>query len=106
MGPFLLTPPTHPPIRRVAFAHWQSLANKRQPPSAYLARFTGTDVGPAGLGDKIMISCDEETLKKYPVREFEFDARISVDGREVRKGRTRRKERDGIPRFWYIEMEC
>ena len=53
------------------------------PGGGWVAHFSGTDVGPPGIGPVVMIACDEENIEKYKLRNWEFDARISDDGVRV-----------------------
>lgn len=65
------------------------------PGGGWIAHFSGTDVGPPGIGGYVMIACDEENIEKYKLRTFEFDARISDDGVSV-------DARDGVHSgLWY-----
>ena len=52
----------------------------------WIAHFYGTDVGPPGIGQKVSIACDEENIKRYTLREWEFDAKISPDGISIDAG--------------------
>jgi len=52
----------------------------------WVAHFYGTDVGPPGIGQKVSIACDEENIKRYTLREWEFDAKISADGLSIDAG--------------------
>lgn len=52
----------------------------------WVAHFYGTDVGPPGIGQKVSISCADENIKRYTLREWEFDAKISDDGQRVDAG--------------------
>ena len=52
----------------------------------WVAHFYGTDVGPPGIGQKVSISCAEENIKRYTLRDWEFDAKISADGSSVDAG--------------------
>ena len=47
----------------------------------FVAHFTGSDIGPPGIGDKVELACNENTVtERDPLREWEFDAKVSVDG--------------------------
>ena len=52
----------------------------------WVAHFYGTDVGPPGIGQKVSISCAEENIKRYTLRDWEFDAKISADGQSIDAG--------------------
>ena len=52
----------------------------------YTAHFSGTDVGPPGIGALVKIACDEDNIKQHQLREWSFDARISADGDRVDAG--------------------
>ena len=52
----------------------------------WAAHFSGTDVGPPGIGQKVSISCAEENIKRYSLREWEFNAKISADGQRIDAG--------------------
>lgn len=54
--------------------------------SYFLAQFSGTDVGPPGIGNVVEIGCDEYNQERYKLREWEFEAQISVDGSTVDAG--------------------
>ena len=43
-------------------------------------------VGPAGIGPYVRIACDDENIKKYSLRAWTFDARISEDGKSIDAG--------------------
>lgn len=57
-------------------------AKKGQPQGGvrYVARFSGTDVGPKGIGEKVFLSCEPANVEKYKLREWSFDGVISPDG--------------------------
>ncbi|GMI08252.1 hypothetical protein TrRE_jg2863 [Triparma retinervis] len=61
----------------------------------YAATFRGTDVGPPGIGDKIFLACDEDSIRKYGLREFEFGGK--VEGTRIDAG-------DGIHQGDYNSM--
>ena len=52
----------------------------------WVAHFYGTDVGPPGIGQKVSISCAEDNIKRYTLRDWEFDAKISSDGQRIDAG--------------------
>ena len=52
----------------------------------FVATFEGTDVGPAGIGDKVYLPCDEKAKSLYASRTFSFEAIISPDGEAVDAG--------------------
>jgi len=69
-------------VRMITVVPTQAVDAKSRKVKVFRATFRGTDVGPAGIGDKVMLACDEESIKKYGLREFEFEGRIeggSVD---------------------------
>ena len=43
-------------------------------------------MGPVGIGPYVNITCDAENIKRYKLRTWEFDARISADGKTVDAG--------------------
>ena len=45
----------------------------------YIAHFSGTDVGPKGIGDKVFLTCEQENIDKYKLREWSFDGEITGD---------------------------
>ena len=45
----------------------------------FRAKFSGTDTGPPGIGQKIQIDCSAENIEKYKLREWEFDGVINGD---------------------------
>eukprot|EP00966_Prymnesium_polylepis_P194461 4508172-Prymnesium_polylepis.1 len=52
----------------------------------FLAHLSGTDVGPVGIGDKVKLSCSEENIERYKLREWSFDARIDATGNQIDAG--------------------
>lgn len=52
-------------------------------PKGYVAHFSGTDVGPPGIGQVVKVGCTEQEVTQYKLRRWEFDARISSDGNSV-----------------------
>jgi len=63
-----------------------SVEGEQTPSGAFIAHFSGTDVGPPGIGAAVSIGCDEQNVLKYKLREWDFDARISADGTQVDAG--------------------
>ena len=56
------------------------------PSGGWVAHFSGTDVGPPGIGQTVKIGCDEEAIKMYKLRDWAFDAKISDDGERIDAG--------------------
>jgi hypothetical protein len=72
-------------VREIAVKPTVSIdAKGRKKIKSYAATFRGTDVGPPGIGDKITIACDEDSIKKYGLREFEFTG--IVEGTSIDAG--------------------
>jgi hypothetical protein len=63
----------------------------------FVAHFSGTDVGPPGIGDVVRLSCEEENIAKYKLREWAFDAKISSEGDLVDAG-------DGIHNGKFLDL--
>ncbi|EOD04530.1 hypothetical protein EMIHUDRAFT_453850 [Emiliania huxleyi CCMP1516] len=51
----------------------------------FLATFSGNDIGPPGVGNVVRASCDAESVSRYGLRDWSFEARISGDGEQARK---------------------
>eukprot|EP00587_Corethron_hystrix_P013117 CAMPEP_0113298290 /NCGR_PEP_ID=MMETSP0010_2-20120614/797_1 /TAXON_ID=216773 ORGANISM="Corethron hystrix, Strain 308" /NCGR_SAMPLE_ID=MMETSP0010_2 /ASSEMBLY_ACC=CAM_ASM_000155 /LENGTH=197 /DNA_ID=CAMNT_0000151321 /DNA_START=53 /DNA_END=646 /DNA_ORIENTATION=- /assembly_acc=CAM_ASM_000155 len=54
--------------------------------SRFLVRFSGTDVGPDGLGPIIRLGCTEETVQKYKLRSWSFEGRVNAAGTDIDAG--------------------
>ena len=52
----------------------------------YIAHFSGTDVGPKGIGDKVYLTCEPSNIDKYKLREWTFDGEIVGDRISVGDG--------------------
>ncbi|EOD37429.1 hypothetical protein EMIHUDRAFT_454500 [Emiliania huxleyi CCMP1516] len=52
----------------------------------FLATFSGNDIGPPGVGNVVRASCDAESVSRYGLRDWSFEARISRDGEQVDAG--------------------
>ena len=63
---------------------------KAETKGRFIAHFSGTDVGPVGIGPIVEIACDDESKAKYKLRSWEFDGFIDGDkidaGDEVHVG--------------------
>ena len=62
------------------------ILTKTSTKSFYTAHFSGTDIGPPGIGPVVRSACDEESIQKYGLREWTFDAKILVDGDTIDAG--------------------
>jgi len=51
--------------------------------TSFLVKFSGTDVGPEGLGQLVKIACTDETIDKYKLRSWSFEGRVSATGSDV-----------------------
>ena len=69
--------------RKVAVREEVADPESKKKVSRFVATFTGTDIGPVGIGDKIFLPCDEQAKARYPLRTFQFEALISADGEGV-----------------------
>ena len=72
-------------------------------PRRYVAHFSGTDVGPRGIGPLVVIACDQANIDKYKLREWAFDGEIKGDeisaGDGVHEGRWNQPKKDS-PNPW------
>ena len=57
-----------------------------RPSGEWTAHISGTDVGPQGIGQTVMIGCDDTNINRYQLREWSFDAKISADGERIDAG--------------------
>lgn len=48
--------------------------------------FTGTDVGPDGIGSIVKLACTDETIEKYKLRSWSFEGRVNAAGLDVDAG--------------------
>lgn len=71
-------------VREINVAPSISIDAKGKKAKKYIATFKGTDVGPVGIGDKVIMACDAVTIEKYGLRNFEFEGK--VDGHVVDAG--------------------
>lgn len=65
---------------RITLAKKSSPVGQPQDGVRFVARFSGTDVGPKGIGEKVFLSCEQANVEKYKLREWSFDGVISPDG--------------------------
>jgi len=63
-------------VREIIVKPSTNIDAKGRKVKGYFATFRGTDVGPPGIGDKVIIACDEDSIKKYGLREFEFTGKV------------------------------
>lgn len=52
----------------------------------YAVSFSGTDVGPKGIGPIVEIACTEETIAKYELRSWSFEGMVNEAGTEIDAG--------------------
>lgn len=52
----------------------------------FIINFSGTDVGPDGLGPIVKLACTDETIEKYKLRSWSFEGRVNVAGSEIDAG--------------------
>jgi len=53
---------------------------------SFPVKFSGTDVGPDGIGPIVRIACTDETIEKYKLRSWAFDGRVNVEGTDIDAG--------------------
>ena len=74
----------HPLCARHVEVDTSSLkTSSRTSKSYYVAYFTGDDIGPPGIGPLVKAACDETNIKEYGLRQWDFTAEITADGKEI-----------------------